>query len=144
MSRPEWDKYFLSMCDFVSDRGTCPRKQVGSVIVKDKKIIATGYNGSLPGMPHCDEVGCDMDGGHCVRCVHSEENVISQVVRDRGVEFTKDCILYCNTRPCWECFQVILLFSDIKHIVYRGDYRSDNRIEDAIKYLDGFVFRKVE
>lgn len=71
MSRPDWDKYFMDMCDFVSTRGTCDRKQVGAVIVRNKRLLTTGYNGSLPGLPHCsdpveDGGGHDMEDNHCV------------------------------------------------------------------------------
>ena len=146
MSRPLWDEYFLDMCDFVAKRGTCPRKQVGAVVAKNNEMVSTGYNGSLTGLPHCEDVGCDMEDSHCVQTVHAETNSIAQIINDkaRGKEFTKGCVLYCNTRPCWKCFQTIFMFSHIKEIVYKGDYRSDDRIERAIKLIPDFIFRKVD
>ena len=64
--RPTWDEYFTKLCDLIATRATCPRKSVGAIIVKDNHVISVGYNGSLPGLPHCLDVGCDMEDGHCV------------------------------------------------------------------------------
>src|SRR5687768_15871485 len=68
--RPDWDTYFMGFAVAASHRATCDRKHVGAVIVVDKQVVATGYNGSVRGMPHCDEAGHDMEGGHCVRTIH--------------------------------------------------------------------------
>lgn len=68
MSRPSWDAYFMDLAEMVSSRSTCNRKHVGAVIVQDRRMIASGYNGSIPGGPHCDDVGHDMMGQHCVHC----------------------------------------------------------------------------
>ena len=143
MSRPSWDQYFLQQCELVAKRGTCPRKQVGAIVVKNKRIVATGYNGSLPGLPHCEDVGCDMDEGHCVRTIHSECNAVSQLIDERGKEFTEGCVLYCNVRPCWKCFQTIVTFSHIKKIIYSGEYREDNRISDALDLMPDYLFVRI-
>ena len=74
--RVSWDQYFMNIAREVSTRSTCDRKHVGAVIVRDKMILATGYNGSIRGLPHCDDVGHDMEDGHCVRTVHAEANAI--------------------------------------------------------------------
>jgi dCMP deaminase len=71
----------LGVSRLLGKRGTCPRARVGAVIEKDGRILSTGYNGSLPGEPHCDDVGCDMQGGHCVRTVHAEANAICFAAR---------------------------------------------------------------
>ena len=84
MSRPEWDDYFMGFALAAARRATCDRQHVGAVIVVDKQVVATGYNGSVRGMPHCHEVGHDMESGHCVRTIHAEMNALAQAAR-RGV-----------------------------------------------------------
>jgi len=136
MSRPTWDEIFLEMCDVVAKRATCDRKHVGAVLVKDNRVIATGYNGSIPGLPHCDDVGHDMDEGHCVRTVHAEVNVISQAAR-MGIS-TEGSTLYCNTLPCWNCFKTIAS-AGIVTVVYRDEYRGEEkgRVKEAIDNING-------
>ena len=80
--RVSWDEYFMNIAREVSTRSTCDRKFVGAVIVRDKSILATGYNGSIRGLPHCDEEGHLMEDGHCVRTVHAEANAIVQAARN--------------------------------------------------------------
>ena len=81
-ARASWDEYFMNIAREVSTRSTCDRKFVGAVIVRDKSILATGYNGSIRGEPHCDEESHLMEGGHCVRTVHAEANAINQATRN--------------------------------------------------------------
>ena len=76
--RPSWDKYFLKLAMLASERATCPRMHCGCVLVKDRFVLATGYNGSLPGQPHCDDVGCLIVDNHCVRTNHAEINALVQ------------------------------------------------------------------
>ena len=76
--RVSWDVYFMNIGQEVASRSTCPRKHVGAVVVRDKRLLSTGYNGSLRGLPHCDEVGCLMEDGHCIATVHAEANAILQ------------------------------------------------------------------
>ena len=78
MSRPDWDRYFIRIAKEVASRSTCPRAAVGAVIVKDNHIISTGYNGAVPGKPHCEDEGCNVMDGHCQRAVHAEINAIIQ------------------------------------------------------------------
>src|SRR5690606_5886840 len=78
VGRPTWDEYFMTMAHFVATRATCTRRQVGAVIVRDKRILTTGYNGSPPGLPHCSDVGCWIVDGHCVRTIHAEQNALVQ------------------------------------------------------------------
>lgn len=81
MPRISRKELMLSISRLLGQRGTCPRARVGCVIEKDGRILSTGYNGSLPGDPHCDEIGCEMVDGHCVRTVHAEANAICFAAR---------------------------------------------------------------
>lgn len=105
MARPSWHHYFLQIARTAATRGTCPRKQVGAVLVRDNQILAVGYNGSMRGWAHCDSAGCDMDDGHCVRTVHAEMNAIAQAAR-RGVSLDR-ALAYVTVTPCWNCFKVL-------------------------------------
>lgn len=119
MTRPSWDEYFMRQCDLIATRATCDRKHVGAIIVRDRRILATGYNGSLPGLAHCDEIGHMMEDGHCVRTVHAEVNAVAQAAK-AGVRL-EGATLYCNTFPCWNCFKVVVS-AGIAEIVYDDEY----------------------
>ena len=80
--RASWDEYFMSIAQVVATRSTCPRKYVGAVIVRNRTILSTGYNGSIRGMPHCSDVGHMMEDGHCVATIHAEANAIIQAARN--------------------------------------------------------------
>jgi dCMP deaminase len=138
--RPSWDEIFLEICDVVAKRSTCDRKNVGAVLVRDNRIIATGYNGSIAGLSHCDDVGHDMEEGHCVRTIHSEINVIAQAAR-LGIA-TDRAVLYCNTLPCLHCFKTIIA-AGIKKVIYRDEYpsRGQNKVKDLAEQLrdTGFI-----
>ncbi len=108
----------------VATRATCDRKHVGAVIVREKCILATGYNGSIRGLPHCDDVGHMMEDGHCVRTVHAESNAIAQAARN-GVRI-EDASIYVTASPCWACFRLIAN-SGITRIVF-GEFYRDQRI----------------
>jgi len=123
--RTSWDKYFMQIAMDVSTRSTCDRKFVGAVIVRDKMILSTGYNGSIRGLPHCDEVGHEMENGHCVRTVHAEANAIVQAARNGGSIEGSD--IYVTASPCYNCFKLIAN-SGIKRIFYGELYR-DERIK---------------
>ena len=97
--RPTYDEYFMNMTQVVSTRSTCLRRKVGALIVKNKHILSTGYNGSLRGLPHCDEVGHEMENGHCVRTVHAEANAIVQAAR-HGIR-VEDSEIYITASPCY-------------------------------------------
>ena len=132
MSRPSWDEYFMSIAEIVATRSTCPRKSVGAIIVKDKNILSTGYNGSIRGLPHCTEVGCMIENGHCVRTIHAEANAIIQAAR-HGVKID-GATIYITASPCWNCFKLIAN-AGIKRIVFKEFYR-DERIFEFSKQLD--------
>jgi len=107
-------------------RSTCPRKSVGAVVVRDKAVLATGYNGSIRGLPHCSEVGCLMENGHCVRTVHAEANAILQAAR-HGVRI-EGADLYVTASPCWDCFK-LTANAGIRRVLY-GDFYRDERITE--------------
>lgn len=118
--RPSWDEYFLSIAREVATRSTCARRHVGAVIVREKRILCTGYNGSPPGQPHCTDpgVGCLMEGGRCIRTLHAEQNAIAQAAL-HGVS-TKGATLYSTCRPCHVCARMIVGAGMIR-VVFFGD-----------------------
>jgi dCMP deaminase len=130
--RRSWHEYFMRIAHEVSTRATCDRKHVGCVLVIEKRIIATGYNGSIPGMPHCDDIGHDMHNDHCVRTVHAEINAIAQAARAGTRTLGSDC--YVNTYPCWPCFKS-LAGAGVHRIFYDAEYRADERVRSAAAAL---------
>ena len=115
----------------VATRATCDRKQVGAVVVRDRTILSTGYNGSIRGMPHCDEVGHMMENGHCVATVHAEANAILQAAKN-GVRI-EGATLYTTASPCWPCFKLIANSGCVR-IVY-GEFYRDPRIFEVAGQL---------
>ena len=124
--RVSWNEYFMAIAEQVASRSTCDRKHIGAVIVRDKTILSTGYNGSLRGSPHCDEAGHDMENGHCVRTVHAEANAVAQAAKN-GVAIDGSEI-YVTASPCLTCFKLIANCG-IKTVYYKEFYR-DARITD--------------
>jgi dCMP deaminase len=129
--RASWNAYFMNIARVVSTRSTCDRKFVGAVIVRDKSILATGYNGSIRGLPHCDEDGHLMEDGHCVRTVHAEANAIVQAARN-GVRIDGASV-YVTASPCWGCFRLIANAGMVR--VYYGEFYRDPRIFDVASRL---------
>jgi dCMP deaminase len=136
--RPNWDRYFLDLCEAISKRATCDRGKCGSVIVKDKRIMTTGYVGAPAGLLHCDEEGHDMrkvfntDGTitqHCVRTLHAEQNAIIQAARF-GIPL-EGATLYCKMTPCRTCAMMIIN-AGIKRVVCEKHYHAD---ADTIEYF---------
>jgi len=140
--RPAWDEYFIGIAHKVAERATCPRKRLGAVIVKDKRILATGYNGSPPDQPHCDDVGCkevpthvmiqgkDVVKQHCVRTLHAEQNALLQCAKN-GVS-CEGATLYLTINPCYLCAKM-LVTAGIKRVVYTGEYFHDDKLDhDAL------------
>ena len=117
--RPSWDEYFLKVAMLISERATCPRMHVGCVLVKDKQILATGYNGSIPGDDHCEDAGCIIVDNHCVRTNHAEINAITQCAT-HGVN-TYGSTAYVTNMPCTTCSKA-LIAAGIKEIVVFSDY----------------------
>jgi dCMP deaminase len=116
----------------VATRSTCDRKFVGAVIVRDKTILSTGYNGSIRGMPHCTDVGHMMENNHCVATIHAECNAIIQAAKN-GVSID-GATIYVTASPCWNCFKTIAN-AGIRRIAY-GEFYRDNRIFDVAAQLN--------
>jgi len=114
-------------------RATCDRKLVGAVIVVDRQVAATGYNGSVEGLPHCDDAGHDMVDGHCVRTIHAEMNALAQAAR-RGTR-VEGAWIYMTASPCWACFRV-LVNAGIKRFVFGEAYREDDHRERIAEVAD--------
>ena len=126
--RVSWGTYFMNIAKEVATRSTCDRKYVGAVIVREKTILSTGYNGSIKGLPHCDEAGHEMVDGHCVRTTHAEANAIVQAAKN-GVEINNSAI-YVTASPCYNCFKLIAN-AGIKTIYYGEFYREDRILEHS-------------
>lgn len=124
--RPDWDTYFLDMARLASTRATCPRASVGCVLVVDGQVVATGYNGSAPGMPHCHDEGCIIIEGHCARTIHAEVNAIGQAAR-LGVS-VKHGTAYVTHTPCANCLKV-LASAGIERVVALKRYGLDDLAE---------------
>ncbi len=129
--RPSWDEYFMTMAELASSRSTC-RRQVGAVITKNNEIVSIGYNGAPKGLKHCSELGgCLRTLNHIpsgtrqefCRAVHAEQNAIIQAAK-QGVSILGGT-LYVTTYPCSICARMIIN-SELKRIVYKGDYMDDN------------------
>jgi dCMP deaminase len=129
--RASWDEYFMNIAAVVSSRSTCDRKLVGAVIVRDRTILSTGYNGSIRGLPHCTEVGHMMENGHCVATIHAEANAIIQAAKN-GVRI-EGGTLYVTASPCWSCFKQCAN-AGIVRICY-GEFYRDQRSFDVANKL---------
>ena len=125
--RPSWDEYFLQLAELVATRSTCLRRQVGAVLVKNKRIISTGYNGAPTGLAHCNEVGClraelNIPSGQryeICRGTHAEQNAIVNAAY-YGVS-TLGSVLYCTTQPCVACARMIIN-AGITQVTHQGDF----------------------
>jgi len=137
--RPSWDEYFIGMANYVGTRATCDRGRSGCVIVRDKRVISTGYVGSPPGLPHCDDVGHEMhtvinDDGtksqHCIRTAHAEQNAMAQAARF-GVSLD-DATMYCKMTLCYVCAKLAIT-AGIKRVVVENDYHASKRSKKILK-----------
>lgn len=122
--RASWDDYFMAIARQVSSRSTCDRKHVGAVVVREKMILTTGYNGSIRGLAHCDDAGHLLENGHCIRTVHAEANAIVQAARN-GVRLEGGSI-YVTASPCFGCFKLIAN-AGLVRVVY-GEFYRDERV----------------
>ena len=129
--RADWDEYFMGIAHQAATRSTCLRKHVGAVIVRDRTVLSTGYNGSLRGMPHCEDGGCMMENDHCVATVHAEANAILQAARN-GVRID-GAELYTTASPCWNCFKLIANAGLSK--IYFGEFYRDQRSKEVADQL---------
>ena len=133
--RPSWHQYFLTITRQVAERSTCLRAKVGAVIVRDKNILATGYNGAPAGMPHCTEAGCLVYQSrtpsgeleeNCFRTIHAEINAIAQAAKNGAA--IRDADIYVTHTPCIHCFKV-LVNTGIRRIFYDREYKRDTLAE---------------
>lgn len=148
MDRPSWDDYFMTIAHQVASRTTCVRRAVGAVVVKDKRILATGYNGVPTGIKHCDHEGClrqdlNVPSGQrheICRGLHAEQNAIIQAAKS-GTNLD-GAIIYCTTQPCVVCAKM-LINTGIKEIIYTNPYPDDlamNMLKEAgimLRVLEG-------
>jgi|TARA_Y100000310_G_C20639032_1_gene792838 dCMP deaminase len=132
MARANWQEYFMNIAKEVATRATCDRKHVGAIITRNKEILSTGYNGSIRGMPHCDDSGHMMENGHCVATIHAEANAVLQAAKN-GVMINNSEI-FITASPCWPCFKM-LANAGIKKIYY-GEFYRDERIFEIAKKLN--------
>jgi dCMP deaminase len=134
MERPSWDEYFMDISRLVARRSTCLRRQVGAVMVKDKNILATGYNGTPSGIIHCDVTGClreqlQVPSGErheLCRGLHAEQNAIIQAAR-HGVNIA-EAVLYCTNSPCIICTKM-LINAGIRKVIYLEGYADQLSME---------------
>lgn len=126
--RPSWDQYFINIAKVAATRATCLRKKVGAVIVRDKTLLATGFNGSPRGQVHCTDpgVGCEMEDNHCVRTQHAENNAVTQAAK-HGTSIN-GATIYSTASPCYVCAKQ-LVNAGIVRVVFGEKYRYDERCE---------------
>ncbi|GGK18305.1 deaminase [Caldalkalibacillus thermarum] len=146
--RKSWDHYFMDMAYMAASRATCPRRHVGAILVKDKKILGTAYNGAPAGVPDCYEAGCmlvetyeEEDGQmvrkeRCIRAIHAEQNLL--LFTDR--EDRQGATVYVTDQPCWTCTNM-LANSGIAEIVYHRAYAKDQDKVRALLKQKGIVLR---
>jgi len=137
MDRPDWDDYFLRIARTVASRATCPRTSVGCVLVREHRILTTGYNGAPKGIAHCVDVGCIVVDGHCLRAVHAEANAVVQGAL-HGISLD-GATAYCTHQPCVHCSK-LLINAGIREVVYGTAYPD----EVAVRLFDesGVVLRQ--
>jgi len=134
VERPDWDEYFLQLADLVATRSTCLRRHVGAVLVRNERIISTGYNGAPRGLKHCFDTGClreerQIPSGHryeLCRGVHAEQNAIINAAY-YGIA-TQDAVIYCTNQPCIICARMIINAGIVK-VVHRGDFEDTLALE---------------
>ena len=117
--RPNWDTYFLKLAMLASERATCPRMHCGCVIVKNNHVLATGYNGSIAGQPHCEDVGCLVESNHCVRTNHAEMNALVQAA-NQG-DSVEGSTIYITNMSCTTCAKTMIA-AGVKRVVVFTDF----------------------
>ncbi len=139
--RPSWHQYFMTITRQVAERSTCTRAKVGAVIVRDKNILATGYNGAPAGLPHCSDAGClvytsKTPSGeteeNCFRTIHAEINAIAQAAKNGAA--IRDADIYITHTPCIHCLKV-LINTGIHRVFYERPYKL-HTLEELLKYSD--------
>lgn len=125
-ARPSWDEYFLKLAMLASERATCPRMHCGCVLVKNNRVLATGYNGSLPGLPHCEEIGCLIENDHCIRTNHAEMNALVQAATQSNN--LDGATAYITNMSCTTCAKA-LIAAGVKRIVVFTDFHDTRATE---------------
>ena len=147
MPRPSWQEYFMAITRLVAERSTCLRRHVGAILVKDKRILASGYNGAPSGLRHCEEVGClradsSIPSGErheLCRGLHAEQNLIIQAAY-HGISIN-NAILYCTNKPCVICTKMIIN-AGIKHVYYEEGY--DDPLSDQMSKEAGLIVERLQ
>ena len=138
--RQSWNEYFMNIAELVATRSTCDRAHVGAVIVnEDNRIVSTGYNGSVSGTSHCDDIGHTMRDGHCIATIHAEVNALYYCAK-QGISVNNSTI-YVTHFPCLNCIKA-LIQSGIKQIYYKHDYRIDDYGVELLNQ-SGVIFDKL-
>ncbi|MFT8322395.1 MAG: ComE operon protein 2 [Bacillus sp. (in: firmicutes)] len=140
MNRISWDKYFMAQSELLALRSTCTRLAVGATIVRDKRIIAGGYNGSIAGGVHCIDEGCYVIDNHCVRTIHAEMNALLQCAKF-GVA-SEGADIYVTHFPCLQCCKA-LIQAGIKTVYYAEDYKNHPYAVELFKQA-GVLTKQVE
>jgi len=141
-TRPSWDEYFMMAAKLIATMGTCPDLRVGSVIVKNRRIVSSGFNGAPPGHPHCSEVGCltfEGEGSACKRVVHAEHNAILQNSR-----VARDAALYTTYLPCSDCMKAIIA-ARVNEVVYEKENKLKDKYTKAKEFAahSGIKLRQI-
>lgn len=138
--RKTWDEYFMDLAFKTSERATCPKRHVGAILVdKENHIISTGYNGSPPGMPHCDDIGCLEIGGRCKRTIHAEDNAIKRSNRRQRAGSK----LYITDFPCLPCANLVSK-SGIVEVIYGKVLSRSPKAVLALLEEEGIVVRRLD
>ena len=137
--RPTRAAVLLSILDATASRSTCPRLRVGAILIKNRALVGTAYNGAPSGLPHCHDEGCIVESDHCVRATHAEQNLIAQCALE-GIS-TKGALLLVTHQPCAACAKIIIR-SGINQVIYvrsYGSYLGTSFMErSGIEVYDGF------
>jgi len=132
------DQWFMKLARDYSERGTCSRARVGAIVAQNNLLVSAGYNGSPPGIQHCEDTICLLENGHCIRTLHAEDNALWFA----GPERTKGATLYTTHFPCWECCKLIVR-AGIRVVVYDEDYQVDGEALRMLRFA-GIDVRRVE
>ena len=131
--RIPWDQYFMAQSLLISTRSTCTRLAVGATIVRNKRVLSGGYNGSVSGDAHCIDAGCKVVDGHCVRTIHAEANAILQCAKFGSP--TEGADIYVSYFPCLQCTKMIIQ-AGIKNIYYLHDYNNNEYAKELLEHAD--------
>lgn len=137
MTRPNWHEYFMNIAVIAATRATCDRRRVGCVIVDaSNQVVTTGYNGSAPGAPHCDDAGHMMHDGHCVRTIHAERNAVAQAARVG--KSTLDSTIFITCHPCPVCL-TLLAAAGVMRVIYLEPYHEEEDDVSSILARDAGI-----